>query len=1006
MLKLAQKAIILFTIAISSALYAQTGTITGIITDGRDSTNKPIFGAQVFIEGTTHGAFTGPDGSYTFGNVPEGKYDITVSYVLIGNQKIENVRVNAGQTTTANYAMGASQVEEAGIKIVLKKNKESETAAVNEMKNSAEVQEIVSNKEMSDKGFSKASDAAKSVTGVSIVEGKYAYIRGLSDRYSKTMVNGSEIPGLNPDRNAVELDLYPSAFIQSMNVVKTFSPDLPGDFAGGLINIKTRESYDSLTFKISGGVGYNPQANLQSNFASYEGSSTDFLGFDNGYRDFSEQIITAIENDNFPTEITRTEAQANNLANFTSSMNGVMNVNRMNSPLDHNLTFSMGNTINIARKKDTLLPNQKFAYFAGINYRRNYDYFNGGNAGRFELENQTSIFNDSTDSPFLEIRRLEYEQGQMSVQVGGLFGAYYRFNPNNKVSFRYLHNHSGDRRALFSEGFNQEIDGAVFRTRVLEYLERQVNTFQLSGEHSFDSLLFHTPTDFEWTSSYSKSSQDQPDLRVFNDDLKNGIYSISPNYLQPTRFSRSMSQHTADFRTHFTKKFKTDSSEIKLKTGLSYTYKHRNFQELQITYNELGASYQDFNGDVDRYFSDETFGIVTTTSQGQPRVGQFFRNTTSPDNTFFAYQSLIGYYLMGDLPLSKKLNLITGARLEQNYMYTETDDNDSGEINELSILPSFNLSYTFFKNRFKENKLDSTKFSKQDLKLQFVYYNTVARPSFREFTPVLFDNFLAGWREVGNSNIRQTSIHNFDLRLEFYPNSGELLAFSMFYKNFRDGIELSVNPGTPETEITWRNSDGDVYGIEAEFRRSLSFISDKLDAFKIGLNASLMYSSTAISERETTSNQQFNPAALDSRPFFGQSPYLVNSLLQYKNDSIGITSTITFNQFGTRLALIQTNGTPHIFEKGRGELNFNISKQISPRSKITFRARNLINPEYKWVYQFNNIDEESLRVQLENNPDWDVDSFSANYERFQEGEYIFKSFKKGRDFSISYSYTF
>ena len=359
-------------------------------------------------------------------------------------------------------------------------------------------------------------------------------------------------------------------------------------------------------------------------------------------------------------------------------------------------------------------------------------------------------------------------------------------------------------------------------------------------------------------------------------------------------------------------------------------------------------------------------------------------------NQYIGKQNIYAYYLMSSFPLTKKIDLLAGARMESTNMKVESEDDDQslvGELNNLDILPAINLSYHFFKGRVVPNKQDSTKFKKQDLKAQFVYSRTLARPTFREIAPFVSDNFINGYSEIGNQNLERVLIDNIDLRLEFYPNSGELISFSAFYKKFTNPIERTST--IAQNEFSWVNSEkGNLYGIEAEFRKSLGFISPSLDKFKLGLNGSLIKSQVFIPEAELADIRQSDPYYTDdTRPLLGQSPYIANSFIQYKLDSSNITMNVTYNIFGDRMNAVQQNGTPNLYEKGRQELNFNIAKEFKNNSKITFRIQNILNPEYTIFHKFQG---ESER--------YDIIT--------QDRDYIFNTYKKGRRYSLSYSYIF
>ena len=989
---------LLIILAASISAFAQNGSISGQITDGRDSVNKPIFGAQVFIEGTQYGAFTDMDGKYQMPNVVPGKYDITVSYVLIGNTKIEGVKVGPGEKVIANTKMGQSVNEEVGIRIVLTKNKESENAAVNEMKESAEVVEIVSNKEMSAKGDNRASDAAKRVSGVTIVEGKYAYIRGLSDRYSKTLLNGAEIPGLDPDRVAVQLDLFPSLFIQSMNVVKTFSPDLPGDFTGGLIDIKTRESFDSLTVKASIGIGFNPQVNMNKDFLLYKGGNTDWLGYDDGTRDFSPEVNASLEQGGQFKSVTslNNEADIKEYEKFNKSLNNQLEPEKQTVPFDHNLNLTMGNSFKIARTKDSLKPARKLGYFVGLNYRRSYDYYNNGKAGRYELDNTTNISDE-----FFTRRNISNEQGQDDVLLGTIANVFMRFNPKHKISLNYVHNHTGTSQAQYGEGFDDQTDG-TFRIRRLEYLQRSMNTAQVTGEHIYDTLFFGTPTTIDWFGSYTISKQAQPDLRFLLDEYntENDVttYKIKSNVTVPTRFNRDMTQQSVDAKVNLTKKIALDSAEIVLKTGASFVSRQRDFSEIRLLYKNTNPAFE-YNGNGNDYISDQNLSVSVDTGDFDRTTGQYLVNYSVPtelqnqfslENQYTARQNIYAGYLMGNFPITKKLELLTGARLEVTDMYVNSASdkpNTDGALNNADILPAVNFTYNFFKKKLVPYKSDSTKFKKQDLKLQTIYSRTLARPTFREIAPFQSFNFLNGSSEIGNPNLERVLIDNLDLRLEFYPNSGELISFSVFYKKLTNPIERTTT--SLDGEFTWVNAKtGNIMGVEAEFRKDLEAISPALKNFKLGVNGSLITSKVLINESELSEITQGDPNFKGNhRPLLGQSPYVANTFLQYSQDSIGLSINLTYNVFGDRMVAVQQNGLPNLYEKGRQELNFNIAKEIGKRGQLTLRFQNLLNPEYTVFHKFQGSSDR-------------YDVINGN------GDYIFTQYKKGRSYSLNYAYTF
>ncbi len=967
----------------SLVIKAQTGSISGVITDGRDTTNKPIFGAQVFIPGTTYGAFTGMNGEYTLTNVTPGKYDITVSYVLIGNQTIEGVKVEASQNSVANLAMGESVGKEAGIKIILSRNEASATTATNEVKNETKVVEVLAAEEIQKRGDNKVADAAKRISGVSVVDGKYAYVRGLSDRYTKTLLNGSEIPGLDPNRNAVQLDLFPTSFVQSMKVIKTYSPDLPADFTGGLIDIRTNDMLDSFTVKLSVGSSFNPQVTFNDNYLLSKRSSTDWLGYDNGQRDFPEEVKKGLENGEiqkgyyfFP----------NTYDQSVKSFNKEFEPTKQSNFLNHNMGLVVGNRKKILRK-DSIDVGRSFGYFAGVNYRREYEYYENGFAGDYELGGTVDEI-----SSFNPKKEFTVRNGTDNVLIGAVGNATYRFNSDNKIGFTYLHNHSGTTEASYAEGTRSDNSELTVRVRQLSYLQRSINSGQLYGEHEIDSAIFKAPLKIEWFDAYTLSKQEQPDLRFFTDDFyvnNNGeeVYQFSTQiYNKPGRYSRTMNQKNNDFKVHFTLPIAlTDTTELKLKSGFSSVYKNREFRESRVDL--ISSQYVDYNGDITEYLQDKNLGEITL-EDGSKAPGIGIIDQTFDRNNYDGKMKVYGTYLMGELPLHRKLDLITGARYERTDMTVTSQEVQipTGQLLNNDVLPSVSLIYSFFKNRFKYNE-DSSDFKKQDLKLRASYNKTLARPSFREIAPFATLDYILDWTLIGNPNLERTTVDNYDLRLEFYPNSGQVMSVAAFYKHFHSPIALIINPTAGNTELQWKNTDqAKLYGIELEFKRDLAFLKENWTMIDVGVNTAITKSIDKINPDELEQIRLQDPYHKDTRPFFGQSPYIVNAFLQYSHDSSNFSANVSYNIFGDRIAIIVPGGTPNIYEKSRGELNLNLSKKFGERLSVTVRIKNILNPDYKFLFKFAGND--------------------PAYDKFNDHEYVFQSYKKGRQFGITASYTF
>ncbi|MEO1655752.1 MAG: TonB-dependent receptor, partial [Bacteroidota bacterium] len=338
-------------------------------------------------------------------------------------------------------------------------------------------------------------------------------------------------------------------------------------------------------------------------------------------------------------------------------------------------------------------------------------------------------------------------------------------------------------------------------------------------------------------------------------------------------------------------------------------------------------------------------------------------NATINRNAYTGTEAITAAYAMVDMKVAPKLRLLAGARLEiTDIEVISQDENiDPGVLDNTDILPALNLTYEL----------------KENMNLRFAYSRTLARPVFREIAPFESFEFVGDYNKAGNPELERTTIDNLDLRWEVYPNPGELITLSAFYKNFNDPIEfaiLSQAQGSNRT-IQPRNSpSANAFGFEIEIRKRLDFISESLANFSIGGNFSYNFTEVTIDSTELAEDRAIDPNAEDTRRLYAQSPYVVNAFLNYDNYNIGLSANLNFNVFGERLSAIGPEGTPDVFEQPRPTLDFTVAKDIGEKWNIRFRARNLINPDYEQIYEYLGV------------------------------EYIFNSYQIGRTFSLSVKY--
>lgn len=440
-----------------SALAQETGTIRVTVYD--DETGEPLIGANVVIEGTTTGNVTDLDGKASIINLTPGKYPIQITYVSYQSKVIENVEVKAGEVNTLSVRLATESIGLDEVVVTAEAVRSSENALLTVQKKSAKVLDAISSDQFSRNGDNDAAAAVKRVTGVTVESGKYVYVRGLGDRYSKAILNGADIPGLDPNRNSVQMDLFPSNLIDNIIVYKSFTPDLTGEFAGGLVNVETKDFPDRFTFQFSGSLGYNDQSSLNSNFLTYKGSSTDWLGFDDGFRELPD-ILQRYETDNFPRPFISTD---NAVTRASRSFENTQFDPTTTSPfLDHSLSLSVGNQKTVFGKQ--------LGFVAGLTYRRGFDFYQNGAVNRFEGVTQgiPTLNNDVLFS-------VDDQNSSDEVNIGALVNVSLKLNNLNKVGFNVMHNQSGTSSARYQEGLR--LDNApdstnYLQNRVLSYVQR------------------------------------------------------------------------------------------------------------------------------------------------------------------------------------------------------------------------------------------------------------------------------------------------------------------------------------------------------------------------------------------------------------------------------------------------------------------------------------------------------------------------------------------------------
>ncbi|MEM8899725.1 MAG: carboxypeptidase regulatory-like domain-containing protein [Bacteroidota bacterium] len=578
--------ILLMGLALSS--FSQTGTIRGKVTDGENG--EVLLGATIRLlsDGAIKGgAYSDIEGSYSIKAAP-GTYSLIISYVSYINDTINNVIITGSEVVFYETLLFESlQIrEDLAVEITARRNQASTVTLYNTKRNSINTIDGISLDLVKRTGDPNVAAAMQRVTGVTVEDGKYVYVRGLGDRYSKSLLNGAELPGLDPNRNTVQMDIFPSNLIDNILVYKTFTPDLPGDFTGGLIDVKTKDFPDRFTLSVSTSWGFNDQSSFLGEgdgVPTQQNGGTDWLGQDDGTRAVPNIIQTGgVPSVTFDVNDEATIRQIDQASkSFETPMYPEFNGTTF---MNHNHQVSIGDQFD--------LGGRPFGYIIGLSYRNSYSFFDGtvdlDNTNReteftFSGASQGRFKNTGTvGSPVSELNTevaLADVTSRRNVLWGTLIKLSYKPRTAHKFSVNYMRNQSGRSQATHLQG-TVPVDnvGEGLNSTVLGYMERALDVYQASGDHAFlDGKL-----KANWIVSYSQSRQDEPDLRFFASSFTfnnfTSRYNLEINdaqYNLPSRFYRDLEEDNLNVKLDLEAPIKFNDRDGKIKLGGSLTQKER-----------------------------------------------------------------------------------------------------------------------------------------------------------------------------------------------------------------------------------------------------------------------------------------------------------------------------------------------------------------------------------------------------------------------------------------------
>ncbi len=897
-----------FLVALSSQAAAQDasaeGTIAGTVIDA--ATAEPIIEAGVEIIGRPKKLRTDLDGNFSV-KVPVGTYELRLFAPLYQGTRLRNVVVVAGKVARADASLkpeGEAAVET--VEVVAEAAKAAEATQLLQRKQAPVVSDNISAQAIEKSPDSDAAEVVQRVPAVTIKDGKFIVVRGLGERFSSALLNGSRLPSTDPNKRVIPLDIFPADFIDALNIIKGYTPDLPGDFSGGLVDIQLREFPTQLSYSVGASMSSNT-AITGHEFQTYKGSSGDYFGFGSKYRELPDTV---------PGTLPSTVPDGALARGYASGFRNIWDVKTKTAPPNFGLDVSGGNTYGPL----------------GISLAGSYS-------------NEYKQQSNELATTFTNVEQLDtgrgnayvYDRSTFETNLGAVLTSGLKLSPDHQLSLRGLVNRKTTDETLVGSGEQAESNpGIIFSPTQLQYTEDQLGFGQLGGKHHLKWV------DVDWRTALSQSTEDQPDTRLYSyRDTGEGAPEIRSQGDDLLRTFANLDEWLSDSAVDLTVPFKTQlpATDVwsglaaRFKTGVAYLYRDRNFDYRRFRFTNVPAN-------LDTLPSPEQ--ILVPDNIGGPGFVRFGESSTGADS-FQASQEIIGGYGMFDLPIVKdRLRVVAGARVEYSYILlnsaTRSDIPVKRPINDLDPLPAVNVIYS----------------PRADMNVRYGFSQTVSRPEFRELTPTLF--IVPGGERtlIGNPFLVSSNITSHDLRWEWFFSPLELASASVFYKELKDPIETVTAPLVSSVGDTFENAkDATLYGGELELRKDFGFLASRLEGVRgLGTVAPALRNVTfqanaSIVDSEVT----LRPGGIQTnnkRALQGQAPFVINASIEYADDTWG-TTRLLYNTIDRQIVAAGADGLPDIYQERRDQLDVVWVGKFSPFDtpiKTKLAVENLLNDPF------------------------------------------------------------
>lgn len=902
--------LIIFT-AISHIAFSQNGKITGKVISA--SSGQPLSGAYITLVEVAKTTAADQNGVFSFNKLDTGTYSVKCSYTGYDAKIIEEIIVKANDNTDISISL---DVKASGAVVVTGTRKLKAAGATIEsllisQKNSANVSDGITAESIKRTPDKSSSDVIKRVSGASIQDDRFAIIRGLNDRYNAAFINGAPLPSTESDRKAFAFDIFPSAILDNLVIYKTATPDKTGEFGGGIIEITTKSTSTKRVGIISFSQGYNSLITGKSRLFSEMKGKNDWLGLDDGSRALPDGIPAdrnSLNNLSFDEKL--------NLAKgFEKYKWGVKTANTR-----PNFNFQLAKSFNINLKDQEFISS-----IFSITYNRNFVFTTGE---RNSFDGPGSYTGNPTDPGYYPTQRRKVIDSIYNDEViwAALGNISIKINNRNNISWKNNLSVNTDYRLIRRVGnydFDAEPNGILTET-YRAFISDKIYTSQLAGEHQIGKIK----TKINWLGAYSEVNRELPNQMITTSGGLPGAGTVA-NGTNGGMISTNSQENIKNAKVEVTQPYTfLKNNQNLLKIGGGYQFRKRDFTSRSLGLVKYGGTtYQAdeavYNLPEDQRFLGQYLGLIST-----GRAGVSVQDATVPNSLYFAESTNTHAYIMNDQRF-KKLRAIYGVRMENFNQKLLAPQRGLGAVDinyrKIDFLPSANVVYALTP---KTN-------------IRASYSETVNRPEFRELASFGFYEYVTGLFVFGNPTNSRAKINNYDFRYEIYPGKAQLLSISTFYKKFTNPIEFATLPININEATYINNPTATVYGVEAEFRVLLSTLfrnkneNSILNKFTLSGNGAYIKSKVPLGKAKDSSEI--------FRPLQGQSPYIINVAIGFSDEKSGLTSTLSLNRIGERLAIAGSKDRPDFYDKERTVIDFQIAKTfIDNKVEIKFNVRDFL----------------------------------------------------------------